>query len=382
MKVALVHDYLNEFGGAERVLETLAEMYPEAPIYTAFYTKGSTAYERFKGREIRPSWGQYIPGFTKKLHSPLRFLAPLIWESFNFDEYEVVISSASWYITKGIITRPETIHICYCHTPPRFLYGYETSINWRKFWPVRLYAGIVNKFLRQYDFLAAQRVDYFVANSKNVQARIAKFYRRESEVIYPPVELKKSSVKALKRLSAGDYYLVISRLVGGKGLLIAVEAANKLKLNLKVVGAGAGWSREEEELKRLGGETVEFLGYVPDEQLGQLYSGAKAFLALAKDEDFGITPVEAQMCGTPVIAYNGGGYKETVNDKTGILFDEYSTEGLIKAIKNFEIRAKSFDERLIRKQAEKFGKERFVSQMRALVEEKWGEKQRELRFKI
>jgi hypothetical protein len=168
MKVALVHDYLNEFGGAERVLLALAEMYPEAPIYTAFYKMGSQAYERFSHRKIVASFAQKIPGFAGKLHSPLRFLAPLIWESFNFDEYDVVISSASWYITKGIITRPETLHICYCHTPPRYLYGFDTSINWRKYPLVRWYAGLVNPGLREYDYLAAQRVDEFVANSKNV----------------------------------------------------------------------------------------------------------------------------------------------------------------------------------------------------------------------
>ena len=233
MRVALVHDYLNEFGGAERVLEVLAEMYPEAPIYTAFYRPEGEAYKWFKQRTIIHSWAQSIPGFATKLHSPLRFLAPLIWESFDLSEFDVVISSASWYITKGVITRPETLHICYCHTPPRYLYGYDTSINWQRYWPVRIYAGIVNKFLRQYDFLAAQRVDEFVANSKNVQERIKKFYRREATVVYPPAELAISGLRReiSKSLVASresrEYYLVISRLVGGKGLSMAVEAANQ-----------------------------------------------------------------------------------------------------------------------------------------------------------
>lgn len=367
MKVALVHDYLNEFGGAERVLLALAEMYPEAPIYTAFYKPGSQAYERLKDRDIRPSFAQHIPGFSARLHSPLRFIAPWIWESFDFDAYEVVISSASWYITKGILTRPETVHICYCHTPPRYLYGYDTSVNWRQYWPVRLYASLVNKNLREYDFVAAQRVDQFVANSKNVQARILKYYQREATVVYPPVQLP-----AIKHGQAGErnYFLVISRLVGGKGLEMAVEAANYLRVPLKVVGAGAGWSRAEQALKRKAGETVEFLGYVPDERLAELYGGAKAFLALAYDEDFGITPVEAQLCGTPVVAFRGGGYVETVTEgKTGVFFDAYTVEALLEALK--KLQKSSFQEQVIKQQAARFGKKRFKHEMEALVQKAW-----------
>jgi glycosyltransferase involved in cell wall biosynthesis len=373
MNIALVHDYLNEYGGAERVLEALTEMYPEAPIYTAFYKTGSRAHERFKHRQIIASWAQKVPGFVDRLHSPLRFLAPLIWESFNLDAYDVVISSASWYITKGILTRPETVHICYCHTPPRYLYGYPTSVHWQKWWPVRVYAGLVNKPLREYDFLAAQRVDHFVANSKNVQKRIEKYYRRESKVIYPPVELKVT--RYLKPVTRNSYYLIISRLVGGKGIEMAVEAANRLKVPLKVVGAGAGYSRAESRLKAMAGETVELLGFVDDDELSRLYQGAKAFLALAEDEDFGITPVEAMMAGTPVIAYNGGGYKETVVEgKTGVLFEEYSVEGLMKAISRYKLQATSFDERVIRKHAERFSKKRFIKEMKLFVEEKFSDR--------
>lgn len=377
MRVALVHDYLNEFGGAERVLAVLAEMFPQAPIYTAFVKEGSAAMQALGKRQIMSSWAQKIPGFASKLHSPLRFLAPLIWESFNLDDYEVVISSASWYITKGILTRPETVHICYCHTPPRYLYGYETSIDWRKWWPVRVYAGVVNKRLREYDYLAAQRVDYFVANSKNVQARIKKFYGRESEVVYPPVGVNPKS--EIRNSKSKGYYLVVSRVVGGKGLSMAVEVANKLKFNLKVVGRGAGWSREEQKLRQMAGETVEFLGWVSDEELAGWYAGAKGFLALAKDEDFGITPVEAMMMGVPVVAYNGGGYKETVVEgKTGVLFEDYSAAGLVAGIKRLEARKKQWDERLIRRRAQKFGKRRFMDEMMKLVVENYEQRQKEL----
>jgi glycosyltransferase involved in cell wall biosynthesis len=392
MRVALVHDYLNEYGGAERVLETLSEMYPEAPIYTAFYREGSRAHERFKQRRIVTSWAQAVPGFSSRLHSPLRFLAPLIWESFNLDAFDVVISSASWYITKGIITRPETVHICYCHTPPRYLYGYPTSVNWQKWWPVRIYAAWVNKGLREYDFLAAQRVDSFIANSINVQKRIEKYYRRDSKVIYPPVELEiqrsknqetnnnqlpRNKIQTIfnDRGVNKDYYLIASRLVGGKGIEMAVAAANRLRVPLKVVGAGAGYSKAVLSLKKMAGETVEFLGFVEDEKLAELYQGAKAFLALAEDEDFGITPVEAMMVGTPVIAFNGGGYTETVIEgKTGVMFDQYSVEGLMEAIKKYEARSMKYDDRVIRKHAEQFSKQRFIKEMTTFVEEKWQER--------
>src|SRR3990167_8492495 len=190
MKVALVHDYLNEFGGAERVLEALCEIWPKAPIHTAFYKKGSPAYLRFKTRKIITTWAQNVPFFASRLHSPLRFLAPLIWGSFNFSQYDLVITSSSWYVTKGVVKRNttndkrETLEICYCHTPPRYLYGYPTAKKQKGFL-IKTYALLVNHFMRVYDFESAQKVDYFIANSKEVAARIKKFYRRDSTVIYP-----------------------------------------------------------------------------------------------------------------------------------------------------------------------------------------------------
>ena len=380
MRVALVHDYLAEFGGAERVLLALAEMYPEAPIYTAFYNKDSEAYKRFSDRKIIASWAQNVPGFASRLHSPLRFLAPWIWESFDLGEFEVVISSASWYITKGVLTRPETVHICYCHTPPRYLYGYQTSINWRKYWPVRMYAGLVNKGLREYDYLSAQRVDHFVANSENTKRRIKKFYRREATVIYPPVDVELQA-SGFKRQANKDYFLVVSRVVGGKGLELAVRAANELKVPLKVVGIAAGWSREGERIKELAGKTVELLGYVSDEELGELYAGARAFLALAEDEDFGITPVEAMAAGAPVLAYRGGGYVETVvEEKTGVFVNQLTVEGVMDAIERFEKIEKKIKRAHLIKQAESFSKRRFVSEMGTYVKDKYQKYRKHQRY--
>lgn len=368
MKIALVHDYLNEFGGAERVLLTLSEMFPEAPIYTAFYTKGSAAYERFKDKDIRPSWAhKYIPWFSSgKLHSPLRFLTPLIWDSFDFSEYDLIISSASWYITKGFKKKGKAIEICYCHTPPRWLYGYPTSIELQKYWPVKVYAAIVGHFMRMYDWNAAQRVNYFIANSENVKRRIEKHYRRDSTVIYPPIEMPNPTSPNL-RGARENYYLVLSRIVGGKGLRLAVEAANELGFKLKVAGKAGGFATELQQMKEKAGDNVEFLGFVSDEELEKLYSEAKGFLALATDEDFGMTPVEAMAHGTPVIAFKGGGYVESVVDgKTGVFFDQPNVRSLVKAIKKFE--KTKFDPKVCRKQAEKFSKERFEDEINEFVE--------------
>lgn len=401
MKVALVHDYLSEFGGAERVLLALHEMFPDAPIYTAFARIGSPAVERFKDAAIYVSWAQKIPWFTTKLHSPLRFLAPLIWESFNFDEYDLVISSASWYITKGILTGPRTTHISYIHTPPRYLYGYPTSIEWKKYLPVRIYGNIVNHYLREYDFLAAQRPDVLVANSENTRQRIQKFYRRDAAVVYPPVclietpqqhalqsrglrprvmesQLRGPGVPAIfpsEKSGPSGYFLIVSRVVGGKGLKLAVQACSQLELPLKIVGQSAGWSSEEKEIKRLAGPTIEFLGAVSDEELCGLYAGAKAFLAVAEDEDFGITPVEAMMAGTPVIAYRGGGYLETVvESKTGVFFDDYSIRGLKKAINSFNIQHSAFNINTIQHHARKFSKAQFIKKMNAVIDKAMNQK--------
>ena len=366
MKVALVHDYIKEYGGAERVLGTLTEIFPDAPIYTAFCAKNSQAYKHFKNKKIIASWVQNIPFFKSKLYSPLRFLTPLIWGSFNLSKYDLVISSSSWYIAKGFKKHDDKFkEICYCHTPPRWLYGYATSVNLQRYWPVKVYALIVGHFLRLYDFRQAQKVDYFIANSKEVQARIKKFYHRYSTVIYPPVSLP--SVKLKTENLKKDYYFIVSRIVGAKGLELAVDAALKAGLKIKIAGSPAGYYFEHDKLVNKSQGKVEFLGQVSDEELVKLYKGAKGFFALSKDEDFGITPVESMLCGTPVIAFNGGGYKETVIDgKTGVLFDNYSVDGLISAVKKFEsLKFKTED---CIEQAKKFSKERFIKEIKEFVE--------------
>mgnify|MGYP001571083690 CR=1 len=391
MKIALVHDFLREYGGAERVLEAIHEMWPTASIYTSFVDWPSFAkapagkVDLFKSWDIRTSWVQRY-WLIKKFISPLRFLAPKIWESFDLSHYDVVISSSGWFMCRGVTVKKPAVHICYIHHPPRNLYGYATGSDLQKYWIVRVYAGIVNFFLRHYDFETAQKVDYFIANSKETARRVKKFYRRESTVIYPPVDMPASarqrvSASTLKTMTP-SYFLSVGRLTYAKRVDLAIMACNKLKLPLKIVGAG----KEEGYFKKLASqgqalrsknsEKVEFLGSVTDEELGKLYAGAKALIFCALDEDFGMVPVEAMAHGTPVIALAQGGVVETVVDgKTGVLFDEPTVESLVGAIKKFGRLGKlgrwgREGENQCITQAEKFGKERFKKELTAFVEEK------------
>ena len=364
MKVAIVHDYIKEYGGAERVLRTLADIYPKAPIYTAFRVRGSTADKEFTDRNIQESW---LAPLLKiwRLYSPLRFLTPLVWRSFDLSHYDLVIASSSWYITRGFKVGPKTKVICYCHTPPRWLYGYEMSVGFTKYWPVKIYAAVVGHFMRIYDYKTAQTVDFWIANSVNVQKRIEKFYRKRSTVIYPPVDVEQI-IKATDKLKKKDYYFVVSRLVGAKGLEDIAKAANKLNMRLIIAGEAHGFADVEKYLKKIAGESIELVGRVSDKELFKLYGEAKGFIALAKDEDFGMTPVEAMAAGTPVIAYNGGGYKESVIDgKTGILINNTDVKTLAGAIK--KAGGTEWRREILVTQARKFSKERFNKEIKEYV---------------
>lgn len=374
MKIALVHDYLREYGGAERVLEVLHEMYKDAPIYTSFIdlkAMGKHA-NRFKGWDIRPSWVQKF-WLMRKWISPLRFLAPKIWESFDLSGYDVVISSSGWFMCRGV---KAPFQICYIHHPPRNLYGYPTGSTYQKYFVVRLYASIINFFLRHYDYETAQKVNYFIANSKETARRVEKFYRRESTVIYPPVEIERRTQNLMINKKQ-SYYLTVGRLAWSKQTEIIIEAANALKLPLKIVGTGP----EEKRLQDIAGPTIDFLGSVSDHELADLYRGAKATIFAALDEDFGIVPVESMAAGTPVIGLAQGGVVETVVDgKTGVLFVEPTVESLMEAIRKFDKIYKTNESNKTYvecvKQAEKFSKERFQKEMREFVEKKYQEHKR------
>jgi len=362
-KVALVHDYLNEFGGAERVLLTLSEIYPQAPIYTIYAKKDSPAYGQFKNKTIKESWFAGLP-FAHKLISPLRFLVPLIWKSFDFSDYDLIITSASWAVTKGMKNAKH--EICYLHTPPRYLYGYDTSRNWQNKWFsgfVKAYALIVNHFMRQYDFKKAQKVDKFIVNSKNVGRRVEKFYRRSDyAIINPPINTKKFQQKPSYQLPAASYYLTGGRLVAAKNFDLIIRACKKAGVTLKVFGDGI----DAENLQKICGKNCKMLGRVSEVELVALYQSAKAFIVAQRDEDFGITPVEAAASGTPTIAYRGGGYLETVvENETGVFFDDLKTESLTEAIRKFE--SMKFIRKDLQKHAQKFSNEEFKKQIKTEI---------------
>lgn len=362
MRVALVHDYIKEFGGAERVLRQLANIYPNAPIYTSFVKHNSVCAREFSDRKIIESkWGFLLKYFN--LYSPLRFLAPLVWWSLDLSEYDLVITSCSSFFARGFRVKKSTVVVAYCHTPPRFLYGFETSINLQRFWIVRVYAVIVNHFLRLFDAWSARRVDYWIANSENVKKRIWKFYRRDSVVVYPPVRVSEMVEKS-KGLKKEEYFLIVSRLVGAKGIVEAAVALKKLGYKLKISGESVGFSVVKKQLQKIKG--VELLGRVSDEMLPELYAKAKGFIALAREEDFGVTPVEAMASGTPVIAFNGGGFKESVLDgETGILVNNTDEKTLEIAIA--ELVEKKWQKEKLQKRAEKFSEERFVAEIKKVV---------------
>jgi len=375
MKVAFVHDYIKEYGGAERVLETLHEIFPKAPIYTSLYLPEFLGphKQRLSDWVVKPSILQWIP-FKEKLISPFRIIAPFIFKSMDFTRYDIVIVSATGAYTPNVIKKGKTLHICYCHTPPRYLYGYPTAREWKKNALFRFLGETVNHFLRMVDFKSSQNVDYFIANSKEVALRIKKFYRCDSRVIYPPVDIPQVQVDfhpsggLASHPSSRGYYLAGGRLARPKRVDLAVAGCTKLHRPLKVFGkefAGYG-----EELRKVAGSTIEFLGEVSDKEKFRLMAGAKAFIFPSEFEDFGITPVEAMAVGTPVIALRSGGVQETVIEgKTGIFFNEPTVESLINAIKRFDnLKINPMD---CKNQAKKFSKERFKREMLKFVREKY-----------
>ncbi|GAB4218820.1 MAG: glycosyltransferase family 4 protein [Candidatus Microgenomates bacterium] len=333
MKIALVHDQLSEFGGSERVLVSLKKIFPDADVYTLVYNpKRLGAHKKiFQNWKIYQSWFGKIP-ILRNFYSPFRFLTPFIWESFDFSKYDLVISSSGSWMSKGIKTKKPTIHISYIHHPPRYLYGYETAIEWQKYLPVRIYAYIINHFLRMWDFISSQRPNFLIANSIETQRRIEKFYRRKSTVIYPPVKIPKKPVNSLT-FKLNNYYITVSRLAKAKHIDILIDAANKMKFNLKIIGTG----RDEKYLRSIAGPTVEFLGNLKDDDFKKIFFTAKAFLFASRDEEFGIAPVEALGYGLPVIAYKSGGVPEYIkNEFNGYLFDQLDPSSLIEKIKEFE----------------------------------------------
>lgn len=350
--IAIVHDWINGFAGAEQVLLALHEIYPNAPIYTSVWNSRKTP--QFKDCQIIPSYLQRIPLLSQK-HQLLIPLMPQAFESFDFKGYEVVVSITAG-MSKGIITQPDQKHICYCNTPIRYIWnlgGDSRTKGW-------LRSRIAHN-LRIWDVASSERVDEFIGNSHNVAARIDKIYRRSAKIVYPPVNTERFI--GAKR-QPENYFLSVGRLVGYKRVDLLVAACVKTKQPLKVVGNGP----ELKKLKHLANSSpwIEFLGRVPDEQLINLYAKAKAFVFTA-EEDFGIVPVEAMSAGCPVIAFDKGGATETVKRKvSGEFFEKQTADSLAACLTSFN--PDQYDPSIIRQHSLNFAKEVFQEKMRQIIE--------------
>ena len=356
MKVAIVHDWLNQMGGAESVLESLMEMHAGAPLYTSIYWRKRMP-DAYRAWDIRTSFMDRWP-LVKRRHQMFLPFYPLAFERFDFAGYDLVVTNKSGFC-HGIITPPETLHLCYCLTPTRYLWDTASYIRREGLGKVAQ-AALVPFLgqLRMWDRLAADRVDAFVAISETVRQRIAKYYRRDSTVIYPPVHTDRFEPSARQ----DDFYLVVSRLIPYKRIDLAVRAFTEMGKPLVVIGEG----RDRAALESIAGKNVTFTGRLPFDQMRETLARCRA-LVFPGLEDFGITPVEAQASGRPVIAFAGGGALDTVEDgKTGILFREQTPESLMQAVRTCEETA--FDPALLRRSAERFSAAAFRQQFGEFTE--------------
>ncbi len=348
MCVALVHDMLTQYGGGEKVLKALAEKYPDAPIFTLIYDEKKLGHI-FPKERINTSFLQKMP-MAKEKYKWYLPLMPYAIEHLDLSDFDLIISSSSAF-AKGIITNPESVHICYCHTPTRYLWidsqKYIKNLRYNE--AVKKIISLFLTRLRLWDMLSVNRVDKFIANSGNVKSRIKKYYGRDSEVIYPPVETNNFSIAKEK----GNYFLAGGRLVPYKKFDLIIKAFNKLDIPLKIFGIGL----EMENLMKKANKNIEFLGFITEKEKQKLYSEALAFIN-PQEEDFGITLVESMASGTPVIAYHRGGSKEALKEHiAGEFFYEQTWESLAEKIVNFD--KNKYNSELIKQEAEKFNVEEF-----------------------
>ena len=367
LKVALVHDWLTGMRGGEKCLEVLCELFPEADLYTLLHQKGKLS-QNIESRSIRTSFVQHLPFGLKKYRHYLP-LFPLAIEQFDLSAYDLIVSS-SHCVAKGVRLNNSTYHISYVHTPMRYVWDqFNTYFRQpRTSWPVRIGAELMRPYLQRWDRNTAKRVDTFLCNSNNIRKKILEYYGRESQVIYPPVDLSQFKPGDTK----ADYYLMVVAFAPNKRVDLAVHAFNKLKLPLKISGSG----QDEEYCRSIAGETIEFLGTLSNEKLLELYQQARA-LVFPGEDDFGITPLEAQACGTPVIAFAAGGVLETVTDQTGLFFKEQKVEALVKAVEIMERKWEVFVPEKFQEQLSRFGRGHFKEQMAHAIEfgyRQWKEK--------
>jgi len=356
-RIALVHDYLLGIGGAERVLKALHEIFPKAPIYAVVYDKKFVG--EFLGNAIvRGSFLQKLPLFLRRRYKYFSFLIPSAVERLDLSEFDVVISSCSAFC-KGVITRPDTVHICYCHTPTRYLWDWTHSYSstLRGQGIKGIFVKIAIHLLRMWDQQASRRVDYFIANSRHVAARIKKYYGKEAKVIYPPVEIGESAESNIEISVNPHYYLIVSQLRPYKQIDIAIEAFKKLGFPLVIIGEGSDRKRLGELAG--GAKNIRFLGHLDDDTLAEYYKNCKAFI-YPGEEDFGIAMVEAMLLGKPVLAFGNGGAKEIIIEgATGEFFDDAHPVVLADGLRRLNENYENYSPFLIRKRAEKFSRERF-----------------------
>ncbi|HMS92064.1 MAG TPA: glycosyltransferase [Candidatus Saccharibacteria bacterium] len=365
MRIAIVHDWLTNLGGGERVVDALSNAFPAAPIYTSVYSESGISL--FKDKKVVSSFLQHWP-LSKKKHQLYPMLRKYAFESFDFSDFDVVISSSSAE-SKGIITSTDTIHLSYIHTPTRYYWsGYQDYLDSPGLGPLSptakfILPKVINK-MRYWDYAAAQRPDFLIANSQTVKDRIAKYYNRDSKIIFPPVEIDKFELSNKQK----DYYLVVSRLIPYKRVDLAVRACSELGRKLIVVGNGS----ELDKLRKISSDNIDFIVDADDKTVRDLYARSQGFIFTAY-EDFGITPVESMATGVPVITYGkGGGSESVVNNVTGLYFEDQSVECLKEAILKFE--KMNFVKEDIRKHAEKFSRKRFIEEVKDLINERYEEK--------
>jgi glycosyltransferase involved in cell wall biosynthesis len=356
MKTAIVHYWLDSYRGGEKVVEVLCELFPDADVFTHLYVPDRLP-RTISRHNVKTTFIQKLP-FARRLSRHYLPLMPLALEQLDLSGYDLVISSESGP-AKGVVTDPDSLHICYCHSPMRYLWDQYSAYRERCGPVKKLLMAPLFHYLRQWDAVSARRVDRFVANSRFVARRIRKYYRRDARVIHPPVDVRRFGWDK----KPGDYYLTISELVPYKKVDLIVRAFTRSGRPLLVIGDGS----EKPKLQRLAGPNVRLLGHVPDETLETVLQGCRA-LVYAATEDFGIVPVEAQAAGRPVIAYDTGGTSETVLDGvTGILFNSQTPDAINRAVEKFENKGEEFSARRIRKHAERFARDKFLHKMRAFI---------------
>ena len=353
--IAIFHDNLVQMGGAERVTHALAAALPGAALHTTIAAPSKLSAE-FRNMSPHATWMRYLPA-PERLYRHYFMLYPLAVETADLRQYDVVVSNC-WGYAKGVHTRSDALHVCYCQTPPRWAWRYNDYMAREDMSPMkRLVLPWLIRPLRKWDLRAARRPDFFIANSNTAASRIRTLYGRDSEVIYPPIDVDRFTVGG----TPGDYYLVVSRLIAYKRIDLAIGACVKLGRRLVVIGDGPDRAR----LERLAGPSVEFLGRVSDEIVSRMTTGCRALL-FPGEEDFGIVPLEANAAGRPVVAWRGGGALETVREgETGMFFDEPTPESMAEAIVALEQR--SWEPACLRRHAETFDRQLFIDKIRGFL---------------